>query len=76
MGYAGRLGRGQQVIRPLSAQPVGGGKPPIEVLNIGLAAVSRTNRGHLVHDHVRPGYGHRLTDRQPVQPVHHDAICA
>src|SRR5260370_24654834 len=42
MGYAGRLGGGQQVVRPLGAQPAGGGEPPIEVLHIGLAGVRRS----------------------------------
>ena len=34
------------------------------------------DRGHLVHDHVRPGRGHRLTDRHRIQPVHHDRLGA
>ncbi len=76
VGDAGRLGRGQQVIRPLDAQPIGGGEPPIQVPEIGLAGVSGTDRGHLVHDRVRPGLGHRLTNRRRVQPVHHDGTGA
>ena len=76
VGYAGRLGRGQQVVRPLGAQPVGGGEPPIDVLDIGLAGVRHGNCGHLAHDRVRPGLGHRLTDRHRIQPVHHDRLGA
>ncbi len=76
VGYAGCLGGGQQVVRPLGAQPVGGGEPPIDVLHIGLAGVRRGNCGHLVHDRVRPGLGHRFTDRHRIQPVHHDGIGA
>src|SRR3954447_5524939 len=38
---AGRLGCGQQVVRPLGAQPDGGGEPPVHVLDIGLAGVHR-----------------------------------
>ena len=72
VGYAGRLGRGEQVIGPLGAQPVGGGEPPIHVPHIGHTG----DRGHLVHDHVRSGRGHRLTDRHRIQPVHHDGIGA
>jgi hypothetical protein len=74
MGYAGRLGGGQQVIRPLGAQPDGGGEDG--VLQIGLSGVRRGKCGHLVHDRVRPGRSHRLTDRHRIQPVHHDGVCA
>jgi hypothetical protein len=76
VGCAGRLGGGQQVVRPLGAQPAGGGEPPVEVPKIGLAGVRHGNRGHLVHNRVRPGLGHRLTDRNRIQPVHHDAVRA
>ena len=76
MGDAGRLGRGQQVVRPLGAQPVGGREPAVRMLDIGLASVRHGNRGHLVHDHLRPGSRHRLTDRRRVQPVHHDRLGA
>jgi hypothetical protein len=65
-----------QVVRPLGAQPAGGSEPPIEVLHIRLAGVRHGNCGHLVHDRVRPGLGHRLTDRHRLQPVHHDGIRA
>jgi hypothetical protein len=75
-GDATRLGGGQQVIRPLGAQPAGGGEPPIEVLHVGLAGVRLGNGGHLVHDRVRPGRGHRLTDRYCIQPVHDHGLCA
>jgi hypothetical protein len=76
VGDAGRLGGGQQVIRPLGAQPVGEGAEPLGVPEIGLPGVREGERGHLVRDRVRPGSGHRLTDRHRVQPVHHDPIRA
>jgi hypothetical protein len=72
MGYAGRLGGGQQVIRPFAAQPGGAGEKTAGVLHIGLAGVRHGKSGHLVHDHIRPGRGHRLTDRDRIQPVHYD----
>src|SRR6185312_17294063 len=39
VGYTGRLGRSQQVVRALGAQPDGGGEPAVDVLEIGLACV-------------------------------------
>jgi hypothetical protein len=75
-GHAGRLGGGQQVVRPLGAQPVGGGEEAVEVLHIGIAGVRHGNRAHLVNDRVRPGRRHRLTDRHRIQPVHHNPIRA
>jgi len=76
MGYAGRLGGGQQMIRPLGAQPDGGGEEAVGVLQIGLAGVRHGNCRHLIHDRVRAGRGHRLTDRHRIQPVHHDRLGA
>ena len=76
MGDAGRLGRGQQVIGSLDAQPVGVREIPVGMLHVDLAGVGKAEPRHLVHDHLRPGPGHRLTDRRRVQPVHHDAIRA
>jgi hypothetical protein len=70
------LGGSQQVIRPLGAQPDGGGEEAVGVLQIGLSGVRRGKCGHLVHDRVRPGHSHRLTDRHRIQPVHHDAVRA
>jgi len=58
MGYAGRLGGGQQVVRPFAAQPSGAGEKAVGVLHIGLAGVRRGKSGHLVHDHIRLGRGH------------------
>ena len=58
------------------AQPDGGREPPIHVLRIGFAGVRHGNCGHLVHDRIRPGLGHRLTDRRRIQSVHHDAVRA
>jgi hypothetical protein len=46
------------------------------MLSTGLAGVRHGDRGHLVHDRVRPGGRHRLTDRHRIQPVHHDAVRA
>jgi hypothetical protein len=75
MGYAGRLGGGQQVIRPLGAQPDGGGEEAVGVLQVGLSGVRRGKCGHLVHDRVRPGRS-TLTDRHRIQTVHHGPIRA
>jgi len=72
MGHAGRFGCGQQVICPFGAQPDSGDGPPVEVLQVGLAGVRQGNPGHLMHDHLRLGRRHRLTDRHRIQPVHHD----
>jgi hypothetical protein len=74
VGDAGRLGGGQQVVRPLRAQPDGLGAEPLWVPEVRLARVREGECGHLVHDRVRPGLGHRLTDRRRIQPVHHDAL--
>jgi hypothetical protein len=76
MGYAGRLSGREQVVRPLGAQPDGGGEEAVGVLQIGLAGVRRGKSGHLVHDRVRPGRSHRLIDRHRIQPVHHDGVRA
>ena len=73
VGDTDRVGGGQQVVRPLGAQPVGDGEPPIHVLDIGLLAA---DRGHLVDNRVGQGLGHRLTDGHFVQPVHHDGVGA
>jgi hypothetical protein len=76
VGDAGRLRRRQQVVRPLRAQPVRGGEEAVGMLQVGPAGVRRRQRGHLVHDRIRPGRGHRLPHRRPVQPVHHDGLGA
>jgi hypothetical protein len=70
--YAGGLGGGQQVIRPLGAQQIGSGEPPIHVFHVGLLA----DGGHLVHDRVRSSDRDHLTDRRRVEPVHHDSLGA
>lgn len=70
MRYAARLSGGKQMIRPLRAQPVGGGEPPVHAPHIGLGGY----RGHLMYDDVRPGLAHRLSDRSRIQTVHHYGI--
>ena len=76
VGDTGRLGRGQQVVDPLAAEPVGGGEEAVGLPQVGLAGVRHGKARHLVHDRVRPGRGHRLAHRRRIQPVHHDALGA
>ena len=52
------------------------GRRTVGVPQVGLSGVGRGQAGHLVHDGVRPGRGHRLADRGHIQAVHHDAIRA
>jgi hypothetical protein len=59
-----RRGR-QQVVGAPGPQVVGGGEPLV-----GLAeAAHARQRGHLVHDHLRPGGPHRRDHRLAIQPV-------
>jgi hypothetical protein len=60
VGYAGRLGCGQQVIRSLGAQPVGDGEEAVGLPQVGLAGVRLGKARHLIHDRVWPGRSHRL----------------
>jgi hypothetical protein len=76
VGDAGRLGRRQQVIGALAAQPVGEREEAVSPPQVGPAGVRLGQCRHLVHDRVRPGRGHRLAHRRRVQPVHHDAVGA
>ena len=76
MGDGGRLGRGQQVAGPLAAEPVGHGEETVRLPQVGLAGVHHRKGRHLMHDRVRPGRRHRLTDRHRIQPVHYDALGA
>jgi hypothetical protein len=76
VGDTGCLGRGQQMVDPLAAQPVGGSEEAVGLPQIGLAGVRFGKGRHLIHDRLRPGRRHRLTDRHRIQPVHHDGICA
>ena len=73
---AGRLGGGQQVVRSLSAQPVGVGGEPLGVPEVGLAVVRHGKRRHLVRDRIRPSRRHRLAYRRRIQAVHHNALGA
>ena len=71
-----RLGRGQQVVDPLAAEPVGDREEPVGPPQVGLAGVRHGKARHLIHDRVRPRCGHRLAHRHRIQPVHHDALGA
>jgi hypothetical protein len=64
------------MVGPLAAKPVGGGEEAVGLPEVGLAGVRLGKARHLIHDRVRLGRSHRLTDRHRIQPVHHDAICA
>jgi hypothetical protein len=38
--------------------------------------VTHGDGGHLVHDRIWLGRGHRFTDRRGIEPVHHDRLGA
>ena len=66
----GRLGRGEQVVGALRAEPVREREAFVEVLDVGEAA----QPGHLVDHDIGLGLPDGLLDRRAIEPVHGDRL--